>query len=112
MVIEASGDASGFGLGRRKSLVEKMHRHTGFFCEPLAKRAGFVRFLAFAAVEMDREADDEPRDVFVSRGVTVLSASRVKIAGVVRESVSAAVAAIDSLPFESRKAAATMLAAP
>jgi adenylate cyclase len=40
----------------------------------------------------------------------MLSASRGKVVGVVRESVSAAVAAIDSLTFE-RKAAATMLAA-
>ena len=52
-------------FGRRESLVEVLDGHAGRFAEPLAERPRFGRFLTLAAMQVDRQADDEPADSLI-----------------------------------------------
>ncbi len=89
-----------------ETLVEELHGHTGGLGEPLPELSGFQRFLAFAAVEVDRQADDEQANcLFFNKPlktsrVLFFAAARVVLVGA--SNLSLGIADCDADPHRSK----------
>src|SRR6516225_9296435 len=83
-MCQAGRPEGGLRLRRREALVEEYGRQPRGFREPPAESARLSRLLPLAAVGVQRQADDEPADVFALDQLAEVGGVLVAAAPVVR----------------------------